>query len=58
MSDDADIRRVAAEHVQRHGDGAVDWLLEQARLAYANGDVDAAETWREIGEAAGRMLRG
>jgi hypothetical protein len=57
MPDDAEIRRVASEHLQHRGSGAVDWLLEQAEIAYGQGDADAAETWREISEAAVLMLR-
>jgi len=46
----------AAEHLQRCGPAAVDWLLEQAELAYGQGDAEAAETWREIAEAAAEIL--
>jgi hypothetical protein len=57
MMDDADVRRVAAEHLQRRGPGAVDWLLEQAEVAYAQGNADSAHTWREIAEAAVAILQ-
>jgi hypothetical protein len=57
MMDDADVRRVAAEHLERRGPGAVDWLLERAEVAYAQGDTVSAETWREIAEAAVLILR-
>jgi hypothetical protein len=52
MPDGADIRRVAADHFEHRGPYAVDWLREQAELAYGQGDADAADTWREIAEAA------
>ena len=57
MMNDADVRWVAAQHLQRYGPGAVDWLLEQAEVAYAQGDADSAETWREIAEAAVLILK-
>ena len=50
MTDDAEIERVAAEHLQTRGPGAIDWLLEQAELAYAQGDAETAGMWREIAE--------
>ena len=31
---------------------SIDWLLEQAELAYAQGDAETAGMWREIAEAA------
>jgi hypothetical protein len=57
MPDDADIRRVSADHLQHRGPGAVDWLLEQAELAYGQGDAEAADTWQEIAEAAVAILQ-
>ena len=57
MTDDAEIERVAAEHLQRLGARAVDWLLDQAQIAYGHWDVDSAEAWREIAEAAVLILR-
>jgi hypothetical protein len=57
MPDDAEIERVAAEHLQRYGPAAVDWLLEQAEIAYSQGDADSAEAWREIAAAAVLILR-
>jgi hypothetical protein len=56
MPDDADIKRVAADCLQQRGPDAIDWLLEQAELAYGQGDADAADTWREIAEAAAEIL--
>jgi hypothetical protein len=55
--DDAEIRRVAAEHIRMQGPAAVAWLTEQAQLAEASGDVEAAKTWREIAAAAAEILR-
>ena len=52
MTDHADVRRVAADYVQRQGPGAVDSLLEKAEIADGQGDAEAADTWREIAEAA------
>jgi hypothetical protein len=58
MVDDAEIRRVAAEHIRMQGPAAVAWLTEQAELAEASGDAEAAKTRREIAAAAARILRG
>jgi hypothetical protein len=56
MSDDNQIRRAAAEHVQALGGSeAVAWLEEQAEIAESIGDHEAAETWREIAAAAKSM---
>jgi hypothetical protein len=41
-----------SQHLQARGPGAIDWLLEQAELAYAQGDAETAGMWREIAEAA------
>jgi len=35
----------------------IDWLLEQAEIAYGRGDADAGATWREIAGAAVLLLR-
>jgi hypothetical protein len=40
------------------GPAAVAWLTEQAELAEASGDAEAAKTRREIAAAAARILRG
>jgi hypothetical protein len=56
MSDDNQIRRAAAEHVQALGSEAVAWLEEQAEIAASIGDHEAAETWREIAAAAKTMI--
>ena len=57
MVDDAEIRRVAAEHIRMQGPGAVAWLTEQAELAAANGHTETAQTWREIAAAAVQILK-
>jgi hypothetical protein len=54
MSDNK-IRRAAAEHVQALGSEAIAWLEEQAEIAESIGDHEAAETWREIADAAKSM---
>ena len=56
-SDDPDIRRIAAEHIRMQGPAAVAWLTEQAELAEANGDVEAAMTWRKIAATAALILK-
>jgi hypothetical protein len=40
-----------------HGPAAVAWVTEQAEVADATGDAEAAKTWREIAAAAAKMLR-
>jgi hypothetical protein len=55
--DNAEIRRVAAEHIRMQGPAAVAWLTEQAELADASGDAAAAKTWREIAASAAGILR-
>ena len=45
-------RQAAAEHIRLRGPDALDWLLEQAELAHAQGDADTADTWRAIADAA------
>jgi hypothetical protein len=40
------------------GPAAIAWLTEQAELAHASGDAEAAKTWREIAAAAAGILRG
>ena len=57
-TDEAEIRRLAAEHVRMQGPAAVAWLIERAELADASGDAEAAKTWREIAAAASGMIRG
>ena len=56
-NEDADIRRIAAEHIRMQGPAAVRWLTEQAELAAANGHTESARTWREIAAAAVLILK-
>ena len=59
MSDDDDdnlVEQVAREYVQRHGSDSLAILRERADAADAMGDVFSAEAWRDIADAAERML--
>jgi hypothetical protein len=57
MSDDADlVEQVAREYVQRHGSDSIAILREPADAAEEMGDVLSAKAWREIADAAERML--
>ena len=57
MSDDDDlVEQVAREYVQRHGRDSLPILRERADMAEELGDVFSAEAWREIADAAERML--
>jgi hypothetical protein len=59
MSDDDDddlVEQVAREYVQRHGRDSLAILRERAELADEMGDVVSAEAWRDIADAAERML--
>ena len=58
MSDDDDLEKVAREYVQRHGPESIVILRDLAEMADAVGDVLSAETWRDIADAAERILRG
>ena len=54
--DDDFIGDTAREFVGRYGAASLDLLRERAAIAEAAGDYLLAETWREIVEAAERML--
>jgi hypothetical protein len=56
MSDDEDLVQVAREYVHRHGRDSLAILRERAELADEMGDVVSAEAWRDIADAAERML--
>ena len=56
MQDDEAIQQVAREYVERFGANAAPELRESAERAEAIGDRLSADTWREIGEVAERML--
>jgi hypothetical protein len=49
--------QAAAGLVRNHGFGALTILLERAELAEELGHRIAAKTWREIADAAARLLR-
>ena len=58
MDDDADlVERAAREAIDQFGDGAVSVLRERAEVADHLSDLRAAEAWRDIADAAERMLR-
>jgi hypothetical protein len=48
--------QAAAEFVQRHGRGALAILWERAETAEELGHRVAATTWRELADAAARLL--
>jgi hypothetical protein len=58
MDDDGwAVERAAQEAIDQHGDDAVAILRERADLADQIGDMLTAETWRDIADAAERILR-
>jgi hypothetical protein len=58
MSDDDDlVEQVAREYVERHGRDSLPILRERAEIADEFGDVVSAEAWRDIADAAERMLQ-
>jgi hypothetical protein len=52
---DPESERIAADYVRRLGGQAVLELLENAKFANWRRDPGAADTWREIAEAARRL---
>lgn len=54
--DQAVVQQVAREHIERFGRKAPDYLRERAEQAELIGDQLSADAWREIAEAAERML--
>lgn len=50
------VEKVAREVVDQHGTDALEILRERAEAADICGDALAAETWRDIADAAERML--
>jgi hypothetical protein len=54
--DDDFIDQTARAFVGRHGAASLAMLRERAAIAEAAGDYLLAQTWREIVEAAERML--
>jgi hypothetical protein len=57
MSDDDNVEQVAHEYVQRHGVDSPSILRDYAEAADMIGDNLSAETWRDIADAAERILR-
>jgi len=57
MDDDDLVERAAREAIDQFGDGAVSVLRERAEVADHLSDLLAAEAWRDIADAAERMLR-
>jgi hypothetical protein len=57
MSDGDDVEQIAHEYVQRHGVDSPSVLRDYAELADMIGDILSAETWRDIADAAERILR-
>ena len=50
------VAQVAREMVDRHGGGAPRMLRERAEIADAQGDRLSGETWRDIADAAEKLL--
>jgi len=57
MSDDDDVEQVAREYLQRHGLDSPSVLRDRAEVADAIGDILSAEAWRDIADAAERILQ-
>jgi len=55
--DDDDVEQVAHEYVQRHGLDSPSILRDYAEVADTIGDILSAETWRDIADAAERILQ-
>ena len=51
------VEAAARETIDQHGDDPVAILRERAELADHIGDLLAAEAWRDIADAAERLLR-
>ena len=58
MGDDEKlVEKVARETLDQYGTKAVEILRERVEAAEMSGDELAAETWRDIADAAERILR-
>jgi hypothetical protein len=57
MENGETVEQAAREAIDEHGDDAVAILRERAELADHIGDLLGAEAWRDIADAAERMLR-
>jgi len=51
------VERTAREAIDRYGNNAVAMLRERAEVADHIGDELSAKAWRDIADAAERMLR-
>jgi hypothetical protein len=56
-SDDNEVEQVAREYVQRHGPDSPSILRDFSEAADAIGDMLSAEAWRDIADAAERILQ-
>lgn len=57
MSDDDLVEQAAREHLERHGLGTLRVLTDRAAMAEDVGDTLSAQTWRDIADAAERILQ-
>ena len=57
MDDGEAVEHVAREYIGRHGPDSVPILRERADLSDEVGDLLSAEAWRDIADAAERILR-
>jgi hypothetical protein len=57
MKDGEAVEQAARQAIDQYGDDAVQVLRERADMADGIGDMLAAEAWRDIADAAERMLR-
>ena len=55
-SDAEVVEQSAADYVRQQGPGAVEHLRDLASAAEANGDRLSASSWRDIADAAERIL--
>ena len=51
------VNQAAREAIDQHGGNAVGLLRERAEIADQLGDAPSAKAWRDIADAAERMLR-
>ena len=56
-ADEKLVEKVAREVVDQHGPDAIPILRERAKAADMSDDALAAETWRDIADAAERILQ-
>ena len=56
MDDNDLVEQVACEYVQRHGSDSLGVLRDLAEVADQINDYASAEAWRDIADAAERIL--